>query len=41
MTILDRLFGTDSDDGSCCDVQIEEIDAENDEEAPSERTATE
>jgi len=26
MSILDRLLGTDSDDESCCDVEIEEID---------------
>ncbi|WP_255509171.1 hypothetical protein [Halorubrum sp. BOL3-1] len=41
MSILDRLFGTNSDDESCCEVQIEEIDAENDDESTSERTATE
>ena len=41
MSILDRLFGTDLDDESCCNVQIEEMDAENDYKSPSERTATE
>ena len=41
MSILDRLFGTDSDDESCCNVQIEEIDAEGDEKSASERTTDE
>ncbi|WP_255475181.1 hypothetical protein [Halapricum sp. CBA1109] len=26
MSILDRLFGTESRDESCCDMQIEEVD---------------
>lgn len=26
MSILDRLLGTDSDDESCCNVEIEEVD---------------
>jgi len=41
MSIINRLFGIDSDDESCCDVQIEEKDAENDDEAASERTTEE
>jgi len=41
MSILDRLFGTGSDDEDCCGVHIEEMDAEKDERAPSERTARE
>lgn len=38
MSILNRLLGGESnDDESCCDMQIEEIDAdENGEDAPNE-----
>ncbi|WP_281195089.1 hypothetical protein [Halorubrum sp. F4] len=38
MPILNRLLGGESNDGeSCCDMQIEEIDAdEADEDAPNE-----
>lgn len=38
MSILDRLLGGESnDDGSCCDVQIEEVHAdEPDEDVPGE-----
>ncbi|MYL17467.1 hypothetical protein GLW36_12540 [Halorubrum terrestre] len=39
MSILDRLLGGESnDDESCCDMQIEEVDSdENEADAPDER----
>ncbi|MGQ3330548.1 hypothetical protein [Halorubrum sp. FL23] len=39
MSILDRLLGDESnDDESCCDMQIEEVDPdENEADAPDER----
>ena len=41
MSILDRLLGgASNDEESCCDMQIEEVDAEEtDEGAPSENSA--
>jgi len=40
MSLIDRLLGTGSDDDeSCCDMQIEEVDAETDAESASESTA--
>ncbi len=40
MSILDRLFGGGSnDDGNCCDMQIEEVEAEDaDESGESDET---
>jgi len=41
MSIIDRLLGTESDDESCCDMKVEEIDAEKTEETASDSTANE
>ncbi len=32
MSILNRLFGDDGTDESCCDVRIEEIEPDSDED---------
>jgi hypothetical protein len=40
MSILNRLFGGGSDDEKrCCDIQIEEVDSDHDEQnTPTENT---
>lgn len=35
MSILNRLLGGESDDESCCDMQIEEVDADEVDEGAS------
>lgn len=39
MSILNRLLGGESDDESCCDMQIEEVDADDPDEGASRESA--